>query len=251
MDINNLQRWGEEISQHVDDLGFQTEQKISIRKSFSQSGFQKRKHPQFDGKVLNYYQWKLQWAEEVGPSNQPEVMELYSLKDAIPAAAKQKLQEVKSRKEAWSILDLHYGQKMEIRAKLKEEMKEICLKAQTSPDREIELRDRVQFITSRIKSARAASLLEVDIEFVMILFNLLQPEDQRAWIKCGSESWWDFYHYLEELNREAIKRRLMNSTSKSLSLLDAGTKNKDCNSCGGRGHLAKFCTKKKTPPAGS
>ena len=54
-DIDDLQRWGEEVTQLVDDLGFQAEQKIFTRKNFSQSGHQKRKHPQFDGKILNYY----------------------------------------------------------------------------------------------------------------------------------------------------------------------------------------------------
>ena len=86
-------------------------------------------------------------------------MELYSLKDSVPAAAKQKLLETKTLKDAWKILDLHYGQKMEIRAKLKEEMKDIKLKAVSSLEREIELWDKVQYITARIKAVDAARLL--------------------------------------------------------------------------------------------
>ena len=64
-------------------------------KSCTQSGFQKRKYPQFSGKILNYYEFKERWFEEVVLEMKPKVWDLNAHKDQIPRLGKNKLHEVK------------------------------------------------------------------------------------------------------------------------------------------------------------
>ena len=82
---------------------------ILVRKSCTQSGFQKRKYPVFSGDVLNYYEFKQRWREEVSLEQKPEIFEVNALKDLLPDLAKNKLHKIKSLQEAWKILVLLYG----------------------------------------------------------------------------------------------------------------------------------------------
>ena len=63
--MEDLQIWGEDTEQAIEDLLLDREQQISIRKGFSQSGFQKRKLPSFDGSILENFNWKKKWANKV------------------------------------------------------------------------------------------------------------------------------------------------------------------------------------------
>ena len=84
----------------------------------------------------------------------PEHLELAALKDSLPMLAKNQLSEVDSLSKAWEILTGLYGDKKEIRAKLKAKIASINLKATYSPNKEIELLDQIQFISVKIKAAR-------------------------------------------------------------------------------------------------
>ena len=68
---------------------------IARVKSCTQSGFQKRKYPQFTGKILNYYKFKQCWFKEVAPERKQEIWELNALKNQIPSLGKNKLHEIK------------------------------------------------------------------------------------------------------------------------------------------------------------
>ena len=68
-----------------------------------------------------------------------EIQELNNLKDKIPQLGKKKLSEVCQLSEAWKILDKLYGDPREIRSKLKGLITNIKLKANKSPEKEIEL----------------------------------------------------------------------------------------------------------------
>ena len=57
--------------------------------------------------------------EEVVPERKPQALELAALRESVPNTVKNKITEIKTVKEAWHIMDIHYGDKREVRAKLK------------------------------------------------------------------------------------------------------------------------------------
>ena len=59
----------------------------------------------FNGSVLDFSLLKKNWVIEVSPSGLPELIELNHLKNSIPPSAKDRLYEIKTLKEAWSILE--------------------------------------------------------------------------------------------------------------------------------------------------
>ena len=81
----------ENIESELEDLEIEYTDQIARVKNCTQSGIQKCKYPQFSGKILNYYEFKDQWFEEVAPERKPEVWELNALKDQIPSLGKNKL----------------------------------------------------------------------------------------------------------------------------------------------------------------
>ena len=111
-----------------------------------------------------------------------------SLKDQLPDLAKNKLHEVKKLDQAWSILDELYGQKAEIRSKLKGQINSLTLKATKSPEKEIKLFNSIQYISSRIKVAGGKNMLEADEEYISILCKYLSPEQLRRWVRNEDQS---------------------------------------------------------------
>ena len=89
--MEDLLLWAEETERKIEELEFKFVDQISVRKSCSQSGFQKRKYPPFSGKILDYYEFKQRWIEEVAPEKKPEVHELNALKEQLPDLGKNKL----------------------------------------------------------------------------------------------------------------------------------------------------------------
>ena len=114
--------------------------------------------------------------QEVSPEQKPEVFEVNALKDQVPLIAKNKLHEITSLTEAWKILDQLYGQSALIRSKLKGKIQSLQLKATKSPQREIELFDSVQHISSRIKSAGGGNMLAADEEYIALVAKHLKAE---------------------------------------------------------------------------
>ena len=161
--------WMEETKEVIWELEYKYQDQIYLCKSCTQSGFQKRKYPSFDGNVLSYYEFKEHWKEEVSPEQKPEVFKVNALKDQVPLTAKNKLHKIKSLKEAWNILDKLYGQMPVIWSKLKGKILSLQIKATKSPEREIELFDSIQYISSRIKAAGGHNMLEVDQEYIVLV----------------------------------------------------------------------------------
>ena len=63
--------------------------------------------------------FKKNWAIEVTPGGLPELIELNYLKSAVPSSAKDRLYEIETLKEAWSILEQIYGKEFDLRNRLK------------------------------------------------------------------------------------------------------------------------------------
>ena len=72
-------------------------------------------------------------SNQISPELQLESHEVFNLKDNLPLAAKNKLIDIESLAECWQILDREYGNSSEIRAKLKQSIAAIKLKATQSP----------------------------------------------------------------------------------------------------------------------
>ena len=107
---DDLILWMEETERQLRDLEFKYMDQVAVRKSCTQSGFQKRKYPTFTRDVLDYFEIKNRWAQEVSLEQKPEVLEVNALRDQVPLIAKNKLHEITLLTEAWDILDQLYGQ---------------------------------------------------------------------------------------------------------------------------------------------
>ena len=105
IDPIELSNWEDNISRKIANVLYQTEDKITIRKGLAQSGLKKRDPPSFNGSVLYFPLLKKNCAFEVTPGGLPELIELNHLKAAVPSSAKDRLYEVETLKEAWSILE--------------------------------------------------------------------------------------------------------------------------------------------------
>ena len=159
-----LCNWEDKIEKDIASVLYQTEDLINMRKGLAQSGIKKRDPPKFSGSVLDYPLLKKNWSIEVSPGGLPELIELNHLKDSVPLTAKDRLYEVGSMAEAWDILNKVYGKEFDLRNKLKQEFLAIKISAKFSPLVEIEIFQKVHKIASRIKAAKAQSLLENDFE---------------------------------------------------------------------------------------
>ena len=139
IDPIELSDWENNIRKKIANVLYQTEDKINIRKGLAQSGLKKRDPPNFNGSVLDFPLFKKNWAIEVSPGGLPELIELNHLKAAVPSSAKDRLYEVETLKEAWTILEQIYGKEFYLRNKLKQEFLAIGISAKTSPSIEIEI----------------------------------------------------------------------------------------------------------------
>ena len=99
IDHRGLSNWEDQVSKSIANVLYRAEEKITIRKGLAQTGFAKRDPPKF-----RFYLLKKNWAIEVSSSGLPELIELNHLKNSIPPSAKDRLYEVETLKEAWSIL---------------------------------------------------------------------------------------------------------------------------------------------------
>ena len=98
---------------------YYVENKKVVKNGFSQTGFVKRELPKFNRLVLDYQLFKRNWSIEVSPNCLSELVELNHLKNVVPAFSKDRIYEVNSLSDAWSIFDQIYGQTFDLRNKLK------------------------------------------------------------------------------------------------------------------------------------
>ena len=106
---DQMNDWKDEIEARIEDLIIRASREVSERKAATQSGFKKLSYPHFNGDILNYLEFKKQWAAEVVPERKPQAIELVALRDSIPASAKAKIADVTTMDKAWRMLDLEYG----------------------------------------------------------------------------------------------------------------------------------------------
>ena len=82
---------------------------VSHTKRSNHSIFKKCSYPLFAGNIVDYYQFKSRWNEEVVSKRLMEISELNNHKDQILQSSKNKLYEVCKLSDAWKILDELYG----------------------------------------------------------------------------------------------------------------------------------------------
>ena len=91
--------------------------------------------------------------------------------------------------EAWNILIELYGNRDEIRIRLKLKIMNLKLKATNCYEHNIELYDALLYIHGRIKAAGALDMLESDAEYVRLVAQLLAPEDLIPWADVSNKTW--------------------------------------------------------------
>ena len=67
----------------------------------TQTRFKKLSYPNFNGDVLNYFEFKKSWSGEVVPERKPAALDLAALRESIPAVAKAKITDVYMMEEVW------------------------------------------------------------------------------------------------------------------------------------------------------
>merc|ERR1712030_92491 len=130
---------------------------VAERKAATQTGFRKLSYPSFNRDVLSYLKFKKRWHDEVVPERKPVALELAALREAVPVIAKAKITDVSIVMEAWKVLDMEYGDIQEIRAKLKDQVRSIRIKASGESARLVELYHAVQTIAAKSSTSLADS----------------------------------------------------------------------------------------------
>ena len=176
---------------------------------------------------------------EVNPSGLPELIELNHLKNSIPPSAKDRLYEVETLKEAWSILEKIYSKSFDLRNKLKQEFLSISISAKTSPLIELKIYEKVHKLASRIRAAKAQNLLDSDFEYISIIYKLLPESQKENWVSfTPTISTWDsFYTFLEDVYEKALLKKQINDSCKPTVVKDRTP----CTKCNRIGHSADYC----------
>merc|ERR1711895_210602 len=238
----DLCNWEDRMDRDIASVLYQTEDLINVRKGLAQSGIKKRDPPKFSGSVLDYPLLKKNWSIEVSPGGLPELIELNLLKDSVPLTAKDRLYEVENMVEAWDILNKIYGKHFDLRSRLKQEFLAIKISQKFSPLVELEIFQKVHKIASRIKAAKAQSLLENDFEYISLVYQLLSEIQREKWVSlAGSNPTWDsFYKFLEDMYERALLKKQINDSCKQNMSKDKPT----CTKCNRVGHTAEKCFSK-------
>ena len=219
LDPIELSNWEDRIGKDIATVLYQTEDTINIRKGLAQSGIKKRDPPSFNGSVLDFPLFKKNWSIEVTPGGLPELIELNHLKASVPPSARDRLYEIETLKEAWSILEKIYGKEFDLRNRLKQEFLAIKISAKSSPSIEIEIYQKVHRLASRIKAAKAQNLLESDFEYISLVYQLLPENQKEKWVNLASSNptWDSFYTFLGDVYEKALLKKQINDSCKQNS----------------------------------
>merc|ERR1711895_40272 len=138
-----------------------------------------------------------------------------------------------------SILDKVYGKEFDLRNKLKHAFLSIKISAKASPLIVIEIFQKVHKIASRIKAAKAQSLLENDFEYISLVYQLLPETQREKWVNYASSNptWDSFYKFLEDVYEKALLKKQINDSCKQTIGKDKVT----CTKCSRVGHSADKC----------
>ena len=115
----------------------------------------------------------------------PELIELNHLKNSVSSSAKDRLYEIETLKEAWSILEKIYGKSFDLRNRLKQEFLGINISAKMSPLIELEIYEKVHKLASRIRAAKAQNLLDSDFEYISIIYKLIPKHKKGKWVSIA------------------------------------------------------------------
>ena len=84
--------------------------------------------------------------------------------------------------KAWKLLDLKFGDLQELRAKLKDQVQGLKIKAVKNPAHIMELFQQIQTIAAKIKTTDKLSILKNYEEYVVLVSNHLSKEVMwRCW----------------------------------------------------------------------
>ena len=84
--------------------------------------------------------------------------------------------DVTTMNEAWKLLDLEFGDLQELRAKLKDQVVGLKIKANKDPARIVKLFHQIQVIASKIKATGNLAILKNDDKYVALVSNHLSKE---------------------------------------------------------------------------
>ena len=104
-----------------------------------------------------------------------------ALRDSIPASAKAKIADVTTMDKAWRLLDLEFGDVQELRAKLKDQVRGIKIKATKDSARIVELFHQIQIIAVKIKATGNLDMLENDDEYIALVSKHLPKDVMWRW----------------------------------------------------------------------
>ena len=108
-------------------------------------------------------------------------------------------------------MDIHYSDRRQVRAKLKAKVIKISLKAFDDFAKAAELFDTIQKISSKIKAAQGASMIEVDVEYIALVARHLIQEAKIGWVKSEPSGWANFYSLLK--TRARLAKTLLSDES--------------------------------------
>ena len=145
-----------------------------------------------------------------------ELIELNHLKNSIPPSAKDRLYEVETLKEAWSIIEKIYGKSFDLWNRLKQEFLGINISAKISPLIELEIYEKVHKLASRIRATKAQNLLDSDFEYISITYKLLRKHEKEKWVSIAplNPTWISFYLFLEKVYDKALLKKQINESCK-------------------------------------
>merc|ERR1712030_293438 len=226
---DDIHDWRQVTEIRIEDLLIKASKEVAERKAATQSGFKKLSYPSFNGDVLNYLEFKKRWKDEVVPERKPVVLELAALREAVPVIAKAKITDVSTVTEAWKVLDMEYGDVQEIRAKLKDQVRSIKIKATGDSARLVELYHAVQTIAAKIKASGSLSILENDEEYIALVTKHLPKDIVWRWCKKGLTGWSNFFAYLEK--NAQVAKKVLTTESINAALSAEGDKPTKCSSC--------------------
>ena len=128
------------------------------------------------------------------------------------ATAKAKIADVTMINEAWKLLDLEFGDLKELRAKLKDQVKRLKIKATKDPACIVELFHQIQIIAAKIKVTGNLAILKNDYEYVVLVSKHLSKEVMWRWWEQDKSGQSNLYLFLENIAKTAKKQ----STSESI-----------------------------------
>merc|ERR1712055_1166611 len=242
---DDIHDWRAATEIRIEDLQFRASKEVAERKAATQTGFRKLEYPKFNGDCLNYLEFRKRWREEVLPERKPISLELAAIREAVPVLAKAKLSDISTVTEAWKILYLEYGDIHEIRAKLKDQVRSIKLKASGESARLVELYHAVQCIAAKIKASGSIEILENDEEYIALVSRHLPKDIMWRWHKKGLSGWTNFFDYIEK--NAKVAKKVLTTESINAALTSEGDKLAKCSSCN-KNHSGK-CNKPRNVAA--